>query len=131
MPISTRPALSSDLPVIADIAALCFGKNDELYDYTNPWKLLYPLDFRDSLLLRLKMRFHAPGFFLNVAVWEEDDPAKGEEKGNPSQGVVVGYGLWERVGNDAAAQEYRNKGIRSCASHTSFILHLLSFHIPT
>lgn len=117
----TRTATASDLPDIADIASKCF-MDDELFSFITPYRHKFPLDFRNSFLRRLRTRFWTPGFTINVAVLEAGDKtAEGEGRRDEGQaeGKIVGCAVWDRIGEDDAAQRWKNKGWTGCKSSIS------------
>ena len=102
-----RPATPSDFSSTASISVPCFW-NDELYDYTNPWRERYPDHFRASFLRRHKLRFVTPGYVFHVAVTDAGD------QGHEGEGVVVGFAVWERRGTSEAARGWRRDGYWNC-----------------
>ncbi|KAF6219096.1 hypothetical protein HO133_004921 [Letharia lupina] len=95
-----RPATPSDFPSAASISVLCFW-NDELYDYTNPWREQHPDHFRSLFLRRHKIRFVTPGYVFHVAVTDEGD------QNHKGEGKVVAFAVWERTGTSKVAMVWR------------------------
>lgn len=95
-----RPATPSDFPSAASISVLCFW-NDELYDYTNPWREQHPDHFRSLFLRRHKVRFVTPGYLFHVAVTDEGD------QNHEGEGTVVAFAVWERRGTSKVAMVWR------------------------
>jgi len=96
----TRRATQADASAIADIAVLCFWE-DELYDFTHPYKKQYPADFRNAFLRMQAIRFNSPGWAVHVAVTDQDDG------GSASPGQVVGYSSWIRRGTSEEAKRWQ------------------------
>lgn len=96
-----RPATLSDFSSTASMSVDAFW-NDELYEYTNPWRSQYPDHFRDLFLRRHRLRYWSPGCVFYVAVTDlghDVYPA----------GRVVGYAIWERRGTSDAAKRWQKQ----------------------
>ena len=131
--IHVRPAQLSDFPQTADIALAGFSQ-DELFDFTNPYKDKYPQDFRDWHFRQHRLRYWLPGFVVQVAVLEDTDTEDHEaqtvggvgEKESGSSGnrdgerageKVVGFAIWYRFGeSEVVKKRWRWKGWRACMS---------------
>ncbi|KAL9131693.1 MAG: hypothetical protein Q9217_000434 [Psora testacea] len=107
----TRPARPSDFSSIADISVICFW-NDELYNFTNPYKASYPSDFRYYFLRRCHLRYWTPGYVYQVAVTDEGDEGyAGKEK-------VVGFACWFRHGEGEEAKRWYRDSVTGLVERT-------------
>lgn len=102
-----RPATPSDFSSTASLSVPCLW-NDELYEYTNPYRENYPDQFRSLFLRRHKLRFVTPGFVFHVAITDDGDD------GHEGEGRVVGYAVWERKGDSDAAMKWRGDTWWNC-----------------
>ena len=109
-----RPAHTIDFSAIASISVDCFW-DDELYNYTNPYKVQYPDHFRAYFVRRFNGRYWTPGFLFYVAVTDEGD--EGHEEGGDEEGKIVGYAVWYRIGTSEQALMWQRQkqGIQSCS----------------
>ena len=122
-----RPARASDVPAFASISARVFHE-DELYQYINPRSREYPDSFRNGFLLRNKLRWNQPGYvyFAAVADGEDYDFGTGTEDGrrkqqeNSEEEDIVGFALWQRLGDDEAARKWQEQTWWQCTSSGSF-----------
>ncbi|KAH0610640.1 uncharacterized protein H6S33_012167 [Morchella sextelata] len=92
MNIRVREATIKDLNRVADISSQAFLHN-ALFDNLNPRRHEYYESFRYTRLRHARNAMLKPSMRLLVA--ENDD------------GEVVGYAMWERLGNDAIAQKVK------------------------
>ena len=104
-----RAATPTDFSATASISVACFWE-DELFNFTNPYKAQYPEHFRALFLRRQHMRYWTPGFVFQVAVTDEGD--EGHEEG----GEIAGYAVWSRVGKSEEAMKWHKQSIQSCPS---------------
>jgi len=102
-----RPATPADFSATASISTAAFW-NDELYEYTNPWREQYPDHFRDFFLRRHRLRYWSPGFVFQVVVTDAGD------KGHTPGGTIVGYSIWQRKGTSEEAKRWRRCTWRAC-----------------
>ncbi|KAF2260146.1 acyl-CoA N-acyltransferase [Lojkania enalia] len=99
-----RPITREDLPQAVAISNSIF-RNDELFAWLFPRQHVYPDDLRRFQFLRFRTRLMMVGCHGFVMVTEESDPYwTGKEE-------VVGYAFFERTGDDAAAQKWRQDTI--------------------
>lgn len=66
-----RLAKWDELPTVAEIGTAAFGE-DPIYLHFNPWRSVYPDEWRDSFLHTLQWRFAEPGSVVLVAELEHD-----------------------------------------------------------
>lgn len=92
MNIKVREATIKDLNRVADISSLAF-LNNALFDNLNPRRHEYFESFRYTRLRHARNAMLKPSMRLLVA---ETDC-----------GEVVGYAMWERLGNDPIAQKVK------------------------
>lgn len=90
--IKVREATVKDLNRVADISSLAFLEN-ALFDNLNPRRHQYFEQFRYTRLRHARNAMLKPSMRLLVA--ETDS------------GEVVGYAIWERLGNDPIAQKVK------------------------
>lgn len=90
--IKVREATVKDLNRVADISSLAFLEN-ALFDNLNPHRHQYFEQFRYTRLRHARNAMLKPSMRLLVA--ETDS------------GEVVGYAIWERLGNDPIAQKVK------------------------
>lgn len=108
-----RRAQPTDFPTTASISVDCFWE-DELYDFTNPYKVQYPDHFRSLFLRRHHQRFWTPGFVFYVAVTDEGDD------GHEGDGTVVGYAVWCRRGTSEQALKWQTQSVQSCSQRLRY-----------
>ena len=102
-----RPLEPEDISTTASITASCFW-DDELYNFSNPYKTQYPDDFRANFVRRIRLRHWSPGFVLYVAVTDDGD------EGHVEGGRVAGYAVWYRIGKSMEAMKWHKQSLQSC-----------------
>ncbi|KAB8263599.1 acyl-CoA N-acyltransferase [Aspergillus pseudonomiae] len=90
--VHLRPAVSQDLPAIAEVAAQSM-LDDELFAFLCPRRREYYSDYRQSFLRRLRAKLTSPGWVVIVAVAERSMDA--------DSCPILGYCVWERIGDTA------------------------------
>lgn len=73
--VHLRLAEWNELPTVADIGTAAFGE-DPIYLHFNPWRSVYPDDWRNSFLHTLQWRFAEAGSVVLVAELELEDGKK-------------------------------------------------------
>lgn len=94
-----REAVLQDLPFIADVAAQAMF-DDELFDVICPKRHEYYSDYREGFMRRLQVKLATPGWVVMVA---------------ENSGLVVGYSVWERIGDTKSARRWMEskEGLKS------------------
>ncbi|KAE8378643.1 acyl-CoA N-acyltransferase [Aspergillus bertholletiae] len=93
--IHLRPAVSQDLPSIAEVAAKSM-LDDELFAFLCPRRREFYSDYRQSFLRRLRAKLTSPGWVVIVAV--ANSPTR---PADTDSWPIIGYGVWERIGETA------------------------------
>lgn len=93
--VHLRPAVSLDLPYIAEVAAKAM-LDDELFAFLCPRRREFYSDYRQAFLRRLRTKLRTPGWVIIVAV---ANPAT--DTVDTESGPIVGYCVWERIGETA------------------------------
>lgn len=108
--IQVREATVKDLNRVADISSLAF-LNNALFDNLNPRRHEYFESFRYTRLRYARNAMLKPSTRLLVA--------------ETNAGEIVGYAIWERLGDDPIAQRVKAErdGIRLRKSCPFFVPH--------
>ncbi|KAE8343065.1 hypothetical protein BDV24DRAFT_161883 [Aspergillus arachidicola] len=101
--IHLRPAVSQDLPSIAEVAAQSM-LDDELFAFLCPRRREFYSDYRQSFLRRLRAKLKSPGWVVIVAVGNS-----GTRSVEADSWPILGYCVWERIGDTAEESTKRWK----------------------
>jgi len=99
MGVTIRPMTRADIPVCADIGDNAFH-DDGMYRMIYPRYQTFPHELRQKWLIKLKQRFVQPRVVCMVAEYAEEGSMATR---------VVGFGVWQRNGDDPGAQERLSK----------------------
>ena len=99
-----RLAEEQDLPTCAEVAAQAM-LDDELFAITCPKRHEFYADYRASFFQRHRMKFLSPGYVFVVAV---EDSESVLDSSISQEDRVLGYAVWERIRDDAAAQQWKS-----------------------